>query len=256
MISDLAVVAARARLGKDIAVGPFALIDPEVTVGDGCEIGPHVVLRNGTELGSKCRLGPGVVIGEPPMDVAYQGEATGVRIGNDNDFREYVTIHRATGIGTSTVIGNNNLIMPYSHIAHNCRIGSRVTIANSCQLAGYVEVQDYAVLGGMTGIHQHVRVGAYAMLGACSYLAKDLPPYMLGAGIPFRVRGINRVGLNRAGWDSERIRILREIYRIVYRSRHNLSEALGTLSKRFPQSVEARQLIAFAAGSKRGIQLR
>jgi UDP-N-acetylglucosamine acyltransferase len=255
-ISDRAVVHPGARLGRNTSVAPFALIENDVVIGDNCEIGPQTVLRAGTRLGSHCTLRAGVVIGDPPMDSAFKGESSGVAIGDHNDLREYVTIHRATGAGQNTVIGNDNVIMPYTHVAHNCRIGNRVTITNACQLAGYVQIDDGAVLGGMTGIHQFTRVGALAMAGACSYLAKDLPPYLIGAGNPFKVCGINRVGLRRAGFAPEQLDRLREIYRIVYRSNLNLSDAIAEIRRRFSDFSPAQQFIAFIETSKRGIQLR
>jgi UDP-N-acetylglucosamine acyltransferase len=255
-ISALAVIHPSVRLGKNVTVEPFAVIESGVTIGDNCEIGPQVVLRAGTVIGSGCHLRTGVVIGDPPMDTAFKGEASGVRLGDNNDLREYVTIHRATGRNRNTIIGSDNLVMPYTHIAHNCRIGNHVTITNACQLAGHVEVEDFAVLGGMVGIHQFVRIGAYAMAGACSYLSRDLPPFMLGAGNPFRVRGINRVGLKRAGFKPGEIDRLREIHRLVYRSNLNLTAALARIRKRFPDSPHARQFITFALNSERGIQLR
>jgi UDP-N-acetylglucosamine acyltransferase len=146
--------------------------------------------------------------------------------------------------------------MPYAHVAHNCRIGNRVTITNACQLGGHVQVEDCAVLGGMTGLHQFTRVGAYAMAGACSYLSRDLPPFMIGAGNPFRVRGINRVGLLRAGFPPEQLDLLRTVHRLVYRSDLNLSDALAAVQARFPDSAQAQQFMAFVRTSKRGIQLR
>jgi len=255
-VSDRAVVHPAARLGRNVVIAPFALIEDNVTIGDDCEIGPQVVLRAGTQIGPGCRLRTGVVIGDPPMDSAFKGETTSVRLGRDNDLREYVTIHRATGEGAATTIGDSTLIMPYTHVAHNCRIGNSVTITNACQLAGYVQVEDGAVLGGMTGLHQFTRVGAHAMAGACSYLSKDLPPFMIGAGNPFRVRGINRVGLQRAGFTPEQLDLLRAVHRLVYRSNLNLSDALAAVQARFPDSAQAQQFMAFVRTSKRGIQLR
>jgi UDP-N-acetylglucosamine acyltransferase len=255
-VSELAVVHSGARLGRNVAIAPFALIEDNVTIGDDCEIGPQVVLRAGTTIGPGSRLRTGVVIGDPPMDSAFKGEATSVRLGRDNDLREYVTIHRATGEGAATTIADSTLIMPYTHVAHNCRIGNSVTITNACQLAGYVQVEDGAVLGGMTGLHQFTRVGAHAMAGACSYLSKDLPPFMIGAGNPFRVRGINRVGLQRSGFTPEQLNLLRAVHRLVYRSNLNLSDALAAVHERFPDSPQVQQFIAFVGNSKRGIQLR
>jgi UDP-N-acetylglucosamine acyltransferase len=256
LISRLAVIHPGARLGRDVSIAPFVLIEDDVVIGDNCDIGPQVVLRAGTRIGAGCALRTGVVLGDPPMDSAFQGERSGVTLGDRNDLREYVTIHRATGEGENTVLGDGNLIMPYTHVAHNSRIGSHVTITNACQLAGHVQVEDNAVIGGMTGIHQFTRIGAHSMVGACSYLAKDLPPFMIGAGKPFRVRGVNRVGLHRAGFTSAQLDRLRELHRIVYRSSLNLTDAISEIRKRFPDFPPGQQFIAFAENSKRGIQLR
>lgn len=255
-VSDRAVIHPSARLGRNVSIAPFALIEDDVTIGDNCEIGPQTVLRAGTIVGDGCRLRAGVIIGDPPTDSAFKGEASSVRIGREVDLREYVTIHRATGAGAATVIGDATLVMPYTHIAHNCRIGNSVTITNACQLAGHVQVEDGAVLGGMTGLHQFTRVGANAMAGACSYLSKDLPPFMIGAGNPFRVRGINRVGLQRAGFTAQQLDLLRAVYRLIYRSNLNLSDALAAAQERFPDSPRVQQFVAFVRNSRRGIQLR
>lgn len=255
MIHPLAVVDPGAQIGTRVRIAPFALVEAGVRIGDDCEVGPNVVIRAGTELGAGCRLRAGVVLGDPPMDSSYQGESTRVRIGRNCDLREYVTVHRSTGNGTETVIGDDVLVMTYVHIAHNCRVGNRVTVTNACQLAGHVEVEDGAVLGGMCGVHQYTRIGALAMVGACSYLAKDLPPFLIGTGNPFRVRGLNLVGLRRAGFSAEQIELLRKVYRIVYRSKHNLGAALAEIEARFPDSLEVRQFTAFCRAGRRGIQL-
>ena len=227
-----------------------------MTIADNTIIGPHAILRTGTRVGPGCRIGPGVIVAEPPMDTAFQGEPSQVILGAGNDLREYVTIHRATGRGKATCIGDGNLIMAYVHVAHNCRVGNQVTITNGCQLGGHVEIQDRAVIGGMTGIHQFVRVGAYAMVGACSYLNQDVPPFLLGAGNPFRLRGLNAVGLRRAGFSPTRIAVLRRLYRTVYRSRLGLRAALRELAQTFPKSPDVRRFLDFAESSRRGVLLK
>ncbi|MEO0108336.1 MAG: acyl-ACP--UDP-N-acetylglucosamine O-acyltransferase [candidate division WOR-3 bacterium] len=248
-------ISPRAEIGCRVRISPFCVIEDQVKVGDDCQLGPGVVLYAGTEIGPGCHLGPGVVIGGRPMDTAYQGEPTRVRIGSNNDLREFVTIHRSTGPETATLLGNDNLIMAYVHIAHNCRIGTHTVITNACQLGGYVEVGDRAVIGGMTGIHQHVRIGTLAMVGACSYLSRDLPPYMLGAGVPFRVRGLNDIGLRRNGFSAETRRILRAVHRLVYRSALGLRDALEQVARRYPDSPEVREFVRFCRRTSRGLQL-
>lgn len=242
-----------ARLGRNVTVHPSAVIEADVEIGDDCSIAAGAVLRPGTVLGPGSHIGVGVVIAEPPADFAWQGEMSYVRIGSDNRLREYVTVHRATGPGAATVIGDSNLIMPYCHIAHNCRIGNRTTITNFCQLAGFVEVGDNAVLGGMTGVHQFVRIGRLAMVGACSYLARDMPPFMIGNGNPCRVRGLNLLGLRRAGFSPGQLRQLRELFRIAYRSELSFAAALMMLEDRFGDSAEVKDWIVFVRSSKRGL---
>jgi len=204
-----------------------------------------------------------VAIGGAPMDTKYRGEDTEVRIGSGNTFFEYTTVHRASGAGNTTVIGDDNFIMAYVHIAHNCRVGSGCVITNGVQLAGHVELGDRANVGGLAGIHQFCRIGALAMVGACSYVNKDIPPFMLAAGNPCRVRGLNSVGLRRAGVEEPARLLLRRAYRIIYREGLNLAEALSTIeSDLLPQSASGRgqeqllELVRFIRSSERGIELR
>ncbi len=197
------------------------------------------------------------------MDTKYGGEDTEVRIGAGNTFFEYSTVHRANGAGNATIIGDDNFIMAYVHIAHNCRIGSGCVVTNGVQLAGYVELGDRANIGGLAGIHQFCRVGALAMVGACSYVNKDIPPYMLAAGNPCRVRGLNSVGLDRAGVGEPVLAILRQAYRTIYRAGLNLTEAMSTIeAELLPASAPDRgqeqleELVRFVRSSTRGIELR
>jgi UDP-N-acetylglucosamine acyltransferase len=197
------------------------------------------------------------------MDAKYKGERTEVRVGSNNVFHEYATVHRSTGEGTATVIGNDNRIMAYVHVAHNCRVGSACVITNGVQLAGHVEIEDGATIGGLAGVHQFCRIGTLAMVGACSYVDKDVPPFMLAAGNPCRMRGLNLVGLRRAGLAGSVFAILRRAYRLIYRSGLNLTGALTRIEAELLPSAQAgagREQLAilmdFIRASRRGIVLR
>ncbi|MEO0078963.1 MAG: acyl-ACP--UDP-N-acetylglucosamine O-acyltransferase [candidate division WOR-3 bacterium] len=245
----------------EVAVHTSALIGPEVEFGPGTEVGPFCRFEGRVSVGARCWFAPGVIVGSRPMDYKYRGETTEVRIGTNNQFFEYATVHRSCGEGTSTVIGDNNMVMAYVHIAHNCRIGSGCVLTNGVQLAGHVEVGDGANIGGLAGVHQFCRIGKLAMVGACSYVSKDIPPFVLAAGNPCRVRGLNTVGLKRAGFSSEELAALRHAFRLVYRSGLNLTQALARIESELLAGHEpGRQHVAVLAGflgsSCRGIELR
>jgi len=240
-----------------------AIVGPDVTFGPGTKVGPFCRFEGRVQVGEDCRFRTGVVVGTAPMDRNYLGEDTGVIIGNGNEFHEYTTIHRSTGKGTNTVIGDNNYIMAYVHIAHNCRIGNSCTVTNGTQLGGYVEVGNGANLGGMVGVHQFCRIGKLAMVGACSYVNKDIPPFLMAQGQPCRVRGINAVGMKRAGFSDVIINTLKQAFGIIYRSGLNLGQALEQIESGFLSTVksgksreEVQTLIGFIKSSKRGIELR
>jgi UDP-N-acetylglucosamine acyltransferase len=245
------------------SVHPSALVGHGVVLGPGCEVGPFCVLEGRVTVGAANRFAPGVAIGGPPMDTKYRGEETEVRIGSGNTFFEYATVQRATGPGNATVIGDRNFVMAYVHIAHNCRIGSDCVIANGVQLAGHVELGDGANVGGLAGIHQYCRIGSLSMVGACSYVNKDIPPFMLAAGNPCRVRGLNVVGLQRAGIGEPVLATLHRAHRIIYRAGLNLAQALSTIeADLLPASAPGRgqeqlqELVRFIRSSVRGIELR
>ena len=204
-----------------------------------------------------------MAIGGTPMDTKYEGEDTEVRIGSGNIFFEYTTVHRASGTGNATVIGDDNFVMAYVHIAHNCRVGNGCVITNGVQLAGYVELGDQANVGGLAGVHQFCRIGTLAMVGACSYVNKDIPPYMLAAGNPCRVLGLNSVGLRRAGLGDAALAELRRAHRVIYRSGLNLGQALQKIeADLLPLCVpgggreQLETLVSFIRSSTRGIELR
>ncbi|MGB9742671.1 MAG: acyl-ACP--UDP-N-acetylglucosamine O-acyltransferase [bacterium] len=240
-------------------IHPTAIISPQAQLGAEVEIGPFCVLEGAVIIGDHCRVKTGVVIGAEPMDKKYQGETTAVQIGTENTLFEYVTVHRATGEGSRTLIGDRNYIMSYVHIAHNCRIGSDCILTSGVLLGGHSEIHDGACLGGATGVHQYCRIGRLAMVGAHTYINRDIPPFMLAAGNPCRVFGLNLIGLQRAGFSREKIAILKEAWCLLYRSSLSLDQALNRVEAELlsgPAEIEIRQLLEFCAASQRGIELR
>jgi UDP-N-acetylglucosamine acyltransferase len=255
MIAESAKVDKSVILGKNVKISPFAIISAKTKIEDNVKIGPYVFIEGNVEIGEECVIGPGAIIGSTPLDYNFKGEVSKVRIGKRNIIREYSTIHRATGKNKATLIGDDNFIMAYVHIAHNCKIGNNTVITNCSQLAGYVEVDDNANIGGMVGIHQYVRVGKLALVGACSYLSKDLPPYLIGQGNPFQVLGLNLVGLRREHFNQKQIALLTKAYRLIYRSKFNLSQALIKIKQELPMTEDLKIFLDFLGKSKRGIEL-
>jgi UDP-N-acetylglucosamine acyltransferase len=237
-----------------VTVGPYSVIEDDVVIGPGCRIGSHVVIRAGAVMGKHNILCSGAQVGVDPQDYHFKGEPSRCVIGNNNVIREYATISRATGEGNDTIIGDNNYIMTYVHVAHNIRIGNNVVISSIAQLGGYVEIGDYANIGGHAGIHQFCRVGKYAMLGAKSYLNKDLPPYLMASGNRASVCGLNTTGLIRNLFSWAEIEEIKNIMRLMYQSQHNLTECTALLEKR--RSCFAFEFLDFLKKSKRGILLK
>lgn len=229
LIHPTAVIHPGAELHPTVQIGPYAAIGDKVKVGPGTTIGAHVVLEGPTEIGARNQIFSGAVIGSEPQDLKYDGAPSWVRIGDDNRIREYVTINRATGAGEATSIGNGNLLMAYVHVAHNCVIEDSVVIANNLAMAGHVHIESKATIGGAVGIHQFVRIGHLAMVGGCSRIDRDVPPYTRVAGNPARVRSLNLVGLKRAGLTAEEMGLLKKAFRTLYRSGHTLNQALELL---------------------------
>lgn len=230
MIHATAVIDPGAELDADVEVGPYAVIGPNVRIGRGSRIGPHVVLRGPTEIGPENRIFQFASVGEDPQDKKFGGEETRLVLGARNTVREYVTLHRGTVQDRGlTRIGDDNLFMAYVHVAHDCRIGSGIVMANAASLAGHVEVQDGAILGGFTIVHQFSRIGAYSFSAMGSVVTKDVPPYVLIGGHPAEPRGVNTEGLRRRGAGPEVIQDLKRAYRILYLSGRKLEEAVGEL---------------------------
>lgn len=250
LIHPTAEIDPGAELGSDVSVGPFTVIEADVRIGDGCRIAAHAVIRRYTTLGPRCRVSEHVTLGGEPQDVSFRDQVSYLEIGADNLIREGSTIHRATTACGSTRIGVGNFLMVNCHIAHDCQIGDRVIIANGALLAGHVSVADRAFISGNVVIHQFARVGTLAMVGGLARVSQDCLPYMITEGSPASARGLNVVGLRRAGFTAERIRALKQAYRTLFRSGRSLQEALAELES--SQSSEVRALAAFARSTKRG----
>lgn len=254
-IHPTAVVDPGAELGEDVKIGPYAIINADVVVGPGSEIMAHAFVDQYTRLGANCQVFPMASIGTAPQDVTYQGERTETVIGDHVVIREYVTVHRGTTHGRGrTTVGDHCMLMAYSHVAHDCQVGSNVILVNNALLAGHVVVEDYAQIGGMVGIHQFVRVGTYAYVGGYSRVTKDVPPYMLAQGVEdFKVYGPNSIGLRRKGFSRETISAVKEAYRLIFRTRRPIQEALEEAMAEFAEIPEVRNLVEFMQQTKRGV---
>jgi UDP-N-acetylglucosamine acyltransferase len=252
-IDPRAVVHPTAKVAEDVTIGPFSVIGEEVTIEHGTTIGAHVVIERWTTIGARCRIGNGAMLGGDPQYRNYDGAPSYLHIGDDNDIRELAVIHRSAFPGESTRIGSQNFIMSQTHIAHDCVLGNHIILASMTALAGHVEIEDWATFGGVVGVHQFVHIGAYSMVGGCSRLMQDAPPYMLVAGNPAKVHSLNIVGLRRAGFSAELRRELKMAYRTLYRSGLNVSQALVTIQCQASNSAPIAHLLHFIERSKRGI---
>ena len=254
MIDSRAVVSDRARLHRDVSVGPYSIIGPDVEIGPGTRIESHVVVKGPCVIGEDNRIFQFASIGDDPQDKKYAGEVTELVIGDRNTIREYCTINRGTVQDTGkTRVGHDNWIMAYVHIAHDCVVGNQTVLANNTTLAGHVHVGDWAVLGGFTGVHQYCRIGAHALTGIFTAVTKDIPAYVTAAGRPAVPRGINAEGLRRRGFGTARIGRIREAYRTIYRQGLKLEEALDILRGRAESQEEIRILLDSITRSSRGL---
>jgi len=254
MIHRTAIIEDGARLGEGVSVGAYSLIGPEVEIGDGCWIGPHVVINGRTRIGANCRIYQFASIGEAPQDKKYAGEDTGVEIGRDNTIREYVTINRGTSDDLGiTRLGDDNWLMAYSHVAHDCQVGSHTVFANGATLAGHVTVGDWVIFAGYSGAHQFCQIGAHAFLGMYGGVNQDVPAYVMVSGQPPRPRGINAEGLKRRGFDPGQIRNIREAYRLLYRQGMQRADAISELRSRVDEQPELALMIESIENSKRGL---
>ncbi|MDD4645339.1 MAG: acyl-ACP--UDP-N-acetylglucosamine O-acyltransferase [Bacteroidales bacterium] len=253
MIHPLANVHPEARIAASATVEAFSSISQDVEIGEGTWIGPHVTIFDGARIGKNCQIFPGAVISAIPQDLKYRGEQTLVEIGDGTVIRECVTINKGTNAVGRTVIGKDCLLMAYSHVAHDCKLGNNIILVNYVGLAGEVEIGDYAILSGMTLVHQFVRIGAHVMLQGGSKVGKDVPPFVTAGRDPLRFEGLNLVGLRRRGFSEELIEEIHEIYRYIYQRGFNTSQALERIEKDLVGNGERDMIISFVRDSRRGI---
>jgi UDP-N-acetylglucosamine acyltransferase len=253
MIHPLAIVHPEAQLGNNVKVDAFAVIEKDVSIGDNTWIASHSMVHDGARIGNNVKIYPGAVVSAIPQDLKFRSEETVTIIGDNTTLREYVTISRGTADKFKTEIGKNCLIMAYVHVAHDCIIGNNVIISNAVQLAGHVRVDDFAVIGGTSAVHQFVRVGAHTMISGGSLVRKDVPPFTKAGREPLSYAGINSVGLNRRGFDSDTINVIQEIYRVIYMSGLNHTQACKIVEDRFSNSAERNLILDFIRSSERGI---
>jgi UDP-N-acetylglucosamine acyltransferase len=251
-IHPTAIIDSSAQIGADVTIGPYCVIGAGVVIGDGCWLQHHVTICGPSLIGKHNKFFSYTSIGQQTQDLKYAGEPTYLEVGDDNVFREFCTVNRGTLPGSKTTIGSHNHFLAYCHIAHDCVVGSHVIFSNNGTLAGHVIVEDHVILGGLTAVHQFCRLGRHAITGGCSKIVQDVVPFTIADGNPARARGINVVGMQRSGHSDEQIRQVRQAYKTLYRSKLNISQALEALRENNP-STEIHEVIAFVAGSQRGI---
>jgi len=253
-VHPTAIVAPGAELHPTVEVGPYAVIGPHVKLGEGSVVGPHAVIEGRTRLGARNRVFQFASIGAIPQDLKYAGEPTELHIGDGNQFREFTTLNLGTvGGGGVTRVGDGNLLMAYSHVAHDCTVGNGCIIANSVSLAGHVELEDHVILGGLSAVHQFTRIGRHAFIAGGSMVAMDVPPYCTAQGDRAELAGLNTVGLTRHGYDEDQLRRIKDAYRILFRSKLGLNEAVSKLRAEHGGNPEIDYLLGFILASKRGI---
>lgn len=253
IIHPTSIVSKNAEIADDVEIGPFCFIEDDVKIDKGTKLLSHVVIYNGARIGKNNKFFPGSVIAAVPQDLKFNNEYTEVFIGDNNVIRESVTISRATQATKKTVIGNYCLLMAYVHVAHDCVVGNNCILANSVQLAGHVTLEDYVIIGGLTGVHQFTRVGQHVMIGACSKIVKDIPPYTLFSGNPISYEGLNIIGLRRRGFSDKSINSLKHAYSILYSSSYNVSQAIKKIKDDVELTEEVQNLLKFLDGSERGL---
>ncbi|MER3523654.1 MAG: acyl-[acyl-carrier-protein]--UDP-N-acetylglucosamine O-acyltransferase [Ignavibacteria bacterium] len=257
-IDPRADVDPKAELGENVRIGPFTVVEAGAVIGDGTVVAANALIARGARIGKECQIHHGAVIGHTPQDLKYRDEPTTCEVGDRTVVREYATLHRGTGEAGRTIIGSDNLLMGYVHIAHDCVLGNNIIMSNAAMLAGHVQVDDFAVIGGITPVHQFVRIGAHTMIGGGLRVPKDVPPFVRAAGEPLVFAGLNSVGLRRRGCSREVIDALDKTYTIIYNSHLNVSQALARIREEAPLMAvaEVRSVVEFIAASKRGIITR
>ena len=253
-IHSTAIVDSKAELDSNVEIGPFCIIKSGVKIKKGSRLFSNVIVEGRTEIGENCIIHPFSSIGFPPQDLKYKGEPTGLMIGDNNIIREYITIHRASVGGDGfTSVADNNFLMAYVHIAHDCKIGSSVIMSNAATLAGHVVVEDHAYIGGLVAVHQFTRIGRHAMVGGFSGIGQDIPPYMMASGARAKLFGPNTIGLKRHGFSDAAVNAIKKAYKILFREKRTLKEALKKIREDVPATDEVRHLVEFIEKNRRGI---
>ena len=252
-IHPTAIVDPKAELGKDVSIGPYTIINEGVRIGDNVQIASNVLIDTGAIIGRNCKIHHGAVLGTPPQDLKFGGEKTFLEIGENTVIREYATINRGTRHRGTVTVGSNCFIMIYAHIAHDCIIGNNVILANSVNIAGHVEVEDYAIIGGVVPVHQFTRIGAHSIIGGGFRVPKDVPPYILAGGYPLRYMGLNIIGLKRRNFSAETILTLKKACRILFQSEYNTTQAVEKIKSEIELLPEIKHLLEFIEKSERGI---
>ncbi len=253
MNQPLAYVHPQAKIAKNTVIEPFVNIEKNVEIGEGTWIGSNVTIMEGARIGKNCKIFPGAVIAAIPQDLKFNNEETIVKIGDNTVIREFVTINRGTKANYETVVGNNCLLMAYVHVAHDCIIGNNVILANGATLAGHIVVDDWAIIGGLSAVHQFVNIGSHVMISGGSLVRKDVPPFTKAAREPLSYVGVNSIGLRRRGFTSEKINEIQDIYRYIYLKGNNVSQALEYIEANLPATSERDEIITFISKSSRGI---
>ena len=252
-IHPTAIVDAKVEIGAGTIIGPYCIIGADVVLGPNCWLQHHVTLAGPMRAGAGNKFYAYCSIGQQTQDLKYQGEPTYLEIGDENTFREFVTVNRSTTSEGKTRVGNGGIFLAYSHIGHDCTVGNGVVFSNNGTLAGHVQVGDCAVMGGLTAVHQFCRIGRFAITGGCSKIVQDVPPYMIADGNPAEIRGVNLVGLERKGFPPEDVKLIKEAFRIIYRSKYNTTQAIEAIRKELAPSEAVEQIVEFIEKSQRGI---
>ncbi|MGC9353645.1 MAG: acyl-ACP--UDP-N-acetylglucosamine O-acyltransferase [Mariniphaga sp.] len=253
MKQPLAYIHPDAKVADNVVIEPFVSIDSDVVIGEGTRIGSNVTILAGTRIGKNCTIFPGAVLGAIPQDLKFKGEYSTVEIGDNTTIREFVTVNRGTSARGKTTVGNNCLIMAYVHIAHDCVVGNNVILVNNTQLAGEVIVEDWAIISGMTAIHQFWRIGTHVMIAGGSLVRKDVPPFIKAGREPLSYVGINSIGLRRRNYSNEKITEIQDIYRYIYQKGLNTAQAVEIIEAEMPATQERDEILLFVKDSKRGI---
>ena len=253
-IHPTALIDAKAQLGAGVQIGAYAVIGAGVELGDGSSVGHHATLEGPSKIGPRNEIFPYAAIGFKTQDLKYKGEPTHLQIGGGNTFREFSTVHRGTGVGEKTIVGDGNLFLAYAHVAHNCVIGNRTIFSNNATLAGHVVVGDHAVISGLSAVHQFCRIGAHSIIGGCAKIVQDVPPYLIADGNPAQLRGVNHVGLERRGFVEADIKALRRAYRILADKTLNFSQAVEKIeASEDASNSHVKILLNFLKSTQRGV---